>query len=140
MKIAIYPGSFNPFHKGHLNILKKAILLFDKVYVVVSKNVNKSLDPDLQSRVENIKNLIKDFSNVEIIINENKLTTTIAKELNACFIIRGLRSQTDFEYEIKYYDGFKSLDPNIEVVYFISDYDKRSLSSTILREIEFYKK
>ncbi|ADR24301.1 pantetheine-phosphate adenylyltransferase [Mycoplasma leachii PG50] len=140
MKTAIYPGSFNPFHKGHLNILKKAILLFDKVYVVVSKNVNKSLDPDLQSRVENIKNLIKDFDNVEIIINENKLTTTIAKELNACFIIRGLRSQTDFEYEIKYYDGFKSLDPNIEVVYFISDYDKRSLSSTILREIEFYKK
>ncbi|AME10479.1 phosphopantetheine adenylyltransferase [Mycoplasma mycoides subsp. mycoides] len=140
MKTAIYPGSFNPFHNGHLNILKKAILLFDKVYVVVSKNINKSLDPDLQSRVKNIKNLIRDFNNVEIIINENKLTTTIAKELNASFIIRGLRSQADFEYEIKYYDGFKSLYPNIEVIYFISDYDKRSLSSTILREIEFYKK
>lgn len=140
MKIAIYPGSFDPFHDGHLNIAKKASYLFDKLYIVVSKNINKSSLLSFEKRIEIITNLTKDFKNISVIANQDQLTTDISKKLNAKYIVRGLRSQQDFDYELNYYDGFKILDPNIEVVYFISDLDKRQLSSSVIKEIKFFKK
>ncbi|EOA07582.1 Phosphopantetheine adenylyltransferase [Mycoplasma yeatsii 13926] len=139
MRIAIYPGSFDPFHDGHLNIVKKASSLFDKLIIVVSKNINKSSLLSFEKRIEIITNLTKDFKNISVIANKDQLTTDIAKKLNAKYIVRGLRSQQDFDYELNYYDGFKSLDPNIEIVYFISDVEKRQLSSSAIKEIQFYK-
>ncbi|AEM68903.1 pantetheine-phosphate adenylyltransferase [Mycoplasma putrefaciens] len=140
MKIAIYPGSFDPFHQGHLNVVRKASLLFDRLYIVVSRNINKTTSFKLDSRVRLITEVTKDIKNVEVIRNDDKLTTDIAKLVDAKYIIRGLRNKNDFDYELAYYDGFKSLDPNIEVIYFISSSQTRALSSSTIKEIEFFKK
>ncbi|ATZ18924.1 phosphopantetheine adenylyltransferase [Williamsoniiplasma somnilux] len=136
---AIYPGSFNPFHEGHLNILTKALNIFDEIYIVVTKNINKINDSNFSSRMEKINKAVNN-PKVHVIINENELTIEIAKKYQCSHIIRGLRSDTDFKYELEYYDGNKFLDPNIETIYFISDHEKRKLSSTIIKEIANYKK
>lgn len=137
---AIYPGSFDPFHEGHLDVLKKALKLFTYVYIVVTKNINKNSKSSFDERVKIVKNKIKEIRNVTVIKNENDLTVNIAHELGAKFIIRGLRDEKDFENELDFYDGNKFLDNEIEIVYFISETSNRKLSSTIIREIEFYKK
>src|SRR5699024_9624573 len=139
MKIAIYPGSFDPLHNGHLNIIQKASELFDILYVVISNNSNKIHKNNINDRYNNAKKIIKNTSNIKVIINNNNLTVDLAHKLNAKYIVRGLRDTEDLNYEIEYFDGFKSLDKNIELVYFISDIEKRKLSSKIINEIEKIK-
>ncbi|AOG60775.1 phosphopantetheine adenylyltransferase [Spiroplasma helicoides] len=138
--IAIYPGSFNPFHEGHLDILKKALNLFSKIYIVVSKNILKDSNPDLKQRINSIVDLTKHYNNCEVILNENKLTADIAKELDAKFLIRGVRNIEDFKYEVELADANKFLNKDLETIIFISDSDRREISSTRLKEIEEYKR
>ncbi|PPE05004.1 phosphopantetheine adenylyltransferase [Entomoplasma ellychniae] len=140
MKKAIYPGSFDPIHEGHVNIIEKASKLFDEVHVIISLNINKNNTLNSNERKELVLSKIKHLTNVFVDINESILTTEQAKKLNAKYLIRGLRSQDDFNYEVQYYDGIKALDDNLEIVYFISDEEKRTLSSSILKEIEHFKK
>ncbi|AKU79381.1 pantetheine-phosphate adenylyltransferase [Spiroplasma turonicum] len=138
-KIAIYPGSFDPFHNGHLNILNKALKLFDFVYIVITKNINKNENPDLESRVNKIQLMISDLDNTKILINKDYLTIDFAKKVNAGFIVRGVRDTETFQNEIEFIDANKSLNSNIETILLVSDLNERKLSSSIIREIEFYK-
>ncbi|QGS52328.1 phosphopantetheine adenylyltransferase [Spiroplasma tabanidicola] len=138
--IAIYPGSFNPFHQGHLDILNKAVKLFSKVYIVITKNIAKELEPNLASRVIQVKNFTKEVKNCEVLINQDELTADFAKKLNASYIIRGVRNEADFSYEREIYDVNKYLNPKLETIILIADSEKREISSTSIKEIELYKR
>ncbi|ASP27908.1 phosphopantetheine adenylyltransferase [Spiroplasma corruscae] len=138
-KTAIYPGSFDPFHNGHLNVLTKALKLFDFVYIVITKNINKNKSPDLESRVAKIKQMTKELSNFEIVINDKLLTIDFAKQISANFIIRGVRDLETFKNEIEYIDANRTLNTDIETILIVSDMEQRKLSSSIIKEIEFYK-
>ncbi|AGR42442.1 pantetheine-phosphate adenylyltransferase [Spiroplasma diminutum] len=139
MKRAIYPGSFDPFHEGHLNILLKASKLFDEVIIVITKNIAKNSNPDLKSRVDKIKLMTKDIKNVKIEINENQLTAEFAKNRDVQYVVRGIRDAQTLEYEIELNDGNKSLFKDLETVLFLSDNENRKISSSLLKEIEKYK-
>ncbi|AKX33801.1 phosphopantetheine adenylyltransferase [Spiroplasma litorale] len=138
-KVAMYPGSFDPFHNGHLNILVKALNIFDFIYIVITKNINKNISPDLKSRIEKIKEMTKDLSNIEIVTNDKLLTIDFAKEMNIKFIVRGVRDIETFKNEVDYIDANRTLSSDIETILLVSDMDKRQLSSSIIKEIEFYK-
>ncbi|WP_031543305.1 pantetheine-phosphate adenylyltransferase [Mesoplasma photuris] len=136
---AIYPGSFDPIHEGHLNIIKKATNIFDEVIIVITKNINKTAKKSLEERQKNVENMIKDLKNIEVMVNADMLTIDFANKVNAKFIIRGLRGDEDFKNEIKMYDANKYLDQSIETIYLISDEEKRQISSSSLNEINSYK-
>ncbi|AHI54115.1 phosphopantetheine adenylyltransferase [Spiroplasma sabaudiense Ar-1343] len=138
--IGMYPGSFDPFHEGHLQIIQKAAKLFEKVLVVVTKNISKNPRKSFEHRIIKIKAATKDLNNVEILINENQLTADFAKSYNANFLIRGIRNSDDMDYEIKLADGNKLIEPDLDTVFFISDLPLRKVSSSILEEIEIYQK
>ena len=104
MKIGIYPGSFDPITFGHIDIIERASKMFDKLYVLVSFNNAKNAFFTPEERVEIIKEVIKPNKNVEV-IQSNKLTVEVAKELGATALIRGLRAVTDFEYELQIIKG-----------------------------------
>ncbi|AUB32050.1 pantetheine-phosphate adenylyltransferase [Spiroplasma floricola] len=139
MKKAIYPGSFDPFHDGHLNILLKAAKLFDEVILVVTKNISKDKNPDLVQRIEKIKSKIRYLDNVKIEINQNQLTANFAKERKINYIVRGIRDSQTLDYEIELHDGNKSIYSELETVLFLSDNENRKVSSSLLKEIEKYK-
>ena len=100
MKIAIYPGSFDPITKGHIDILKTASEIFDKVIIAVAHNSAKTGFLPVDVRLKLIKDSIKDFDNVEADMFEG-LTINYAKKRNAKVLIRGLRAVSDFEYELQ---------------------------------------
>ncbi len=129
MKTAIFPGTFSVFHEGHLDILQKALKIFDFIYIVVAINPEKKKD-DLKDRYELVKKTIKDLkiNNVEVIICDSKISD-IAKIKNTCFIIRGMRDVNDFEYELKLNDLYKSDYEKLEIIYFFSHINNRKISS-----------
>lgn len=135
-KIAIFPGSFEHFHQGHVSVLKKAINIFEIIYVVVSNNEAKK-NSEIKKRYENVIN--NDFiknnnSKIKVLIN-NGLTVDVLKELNCYFIIRGMRNKKDFHYELNLYDEYKKMYNDFEIIYFLSDNDKRNISSSnLIRE------
>jgi len=139
-RIAIYPGSFSMFHDGHLRVIKKALPLFTKVYVVVTNNPQKNYQVNILDRTAAVKIMLQDIPEVEVISNENELTIDVALKLKAKYIIRGLRTQMDLQYELEMYDVNKMLESDIETIYFASDVDKRTLSSSLLKEVEKIKK
>jgi len=91
MKTALYPGSFDPITNGHLDIIKRALNIFDKLYIVISINPQKKTLFSLEERFDILKNVLKDYQNIEIIHND-VLTVQKAKALNATHIVRGLRA------------------------------------------------
>ncbi|WP_025755127.1 pantetheine-phosphate adenylyltransferase [Mycoplasmopsis cricetuli] len=132
-KIAIYPGSFDPIHKGHIEILKKALNLFDKIYVIVSVNPDKLHQNDIQIRYQLVKEKTKQFKNIEILINENELTALVARKLKANFIIRSARNILDYNYEIELAAGNKHLNKNLETILIMPNYQHINYSSTLMR-------
>lgn len=129
MKAAIYPGTFEIFHDGHLHILKKALKIFDFVYVVVANNNQKKSSP-LLLRYNQTKSILeaKNIKNIKIIMCENKLSD-IAIELNVPFIIRGIRNKKDFLYEKFLYYRYKKDYNKYELIYFFSDEKFKNFSS-----------
>lgn len=129
---AIFPGSFNPFHKGHLNVLMKALKIFDKVYLVISQNENKEAN-NFKENYFLIKKMIGNLKNVEVLINQNKYTAELAKNLNVNFIIRSARNNLDYEYELDLASGNKLLNHNLETILIIPDQEYKTYSSTLER-------
>ena len=134
MRTAIYPGSFDPITKGHLDVLKRAADIFDKVIVVVSVNVNKKSFISVEDRVELIKQSCKDIPNVEVDCFDG-LTIEYAKKRNANILIRGLRAVSDFEYEMQLSQANNALCNDIHTVFLITKPKYNFISSGTVREI-----
>ena len=134
MKIAIYPGSFDPITNGHLDILTRASKIFDKVIVLVAINSNKNCRFSVEERVEMIKESITNLKNVEVDSYEG-LTVKYAKEHGAGTLIRGLRAVSDFEYEFRLASANEYADSSIDMVFFMARGDKTFISSSAIMEL-----
>ena len=137
MRNAIYPGSFDPPTYGHLDVIKRASTLFDKVIVSVLNNSAKTPLFSTEERVNMLREAVCDLPNVEVRSFEG-LTIEFAKECNACAIVRGLRAVTDFEYELQLAQVNKVMAPTIETVLLTTALEYAFLSSTVVREFASY--
>ncbi len=133
-KIAIYPGSFDPVTKGHIDILERACKMFDKVIIAVLKNSNKKSFLPVDDRVELIKQSISDIKNAEVDHFEG-LTVDYARKTGAKFLIRGLRAVSDFEYEMQLSQANMSIAPDIGTVFLITKPKYNFISSGIVKEL-----
>ena len=129
MKVAVYPGSFDPITNGHLDILNRSCVLFDKVIVLVAHNSNKSSNFSIEERVEMIKEATKGNPKVEV-TSDNGLTVEFAKKHGATHLIRGLRAVSDFEYEFQLASANEYIDPKIDTVFLMARGDKTFISSS----------
>lgn len=134
MKIAIYPGSFDPITKGHLDILKNASGIFDKVIIAVARNGEKKGFLSTEERVELIKKSIEGLDNVEVDAFEG-LTIEYAKKRGAKILIRGLRAVSDFEYEMQLSQTNSALCDEIKTVFLTTKPKYNFISSSTIREI-----
>ncbi len=134
MKIAIYPGSFDPITKGHLDILKTGAGIFDKVIIAVAKNSEKHGFLTIDERVKLIRESITDLSNVEVDCFDG-LTVNYAKKCGAQVLIRGLRAVSDFEYELQLSQANSALDSDIKTVFLTTKPKYNFISSSTIREI-----
>ena len=134
-KIAIYPGTFDPITCGHIDILKKATNIFDKVILAVAQSTAKQ-NPmfSLEERVYLCKESVKNLKRVEV-KEFNGLVVDFAKKENANFMIRGLRAVSDFEYELSLALMNKKLNNDIETMFFVPDGKYLYLSSTIVKQV-----
>ncbi len=133
-KIAIYPGSFDPITNGHLDIIKRARSLFDKVIIAVNNNPLKTFLFTAQERVEMIKELFNVSEGIEV-ESFRGLLVQYAKKKGAHFIIRGLRALSDFEYEFQMDLMNRKLNPGIQTIYLMTNQRYSYLSSGIIKEI-----
>ena len=131
MKVAIYPGSFDPITNGHLDVLNRACKIFDKVIVLVAINPKKKSRFSPEERVAMIKEAVNN-PNVEVDASSG-LTVEYAKAHGATHLIRGLRAVTDFEYEFQLASANDFIDSNIDTVFLMSKNDKSFIISTTFR-------
>ncbi len=134
MKIAIYPGSFDPITYGHLDILKNASEIFDKVIIAVAHNGAKTGFLSVEERVELIKKSVKDIENVEVDSFEG-LTVEYAKKHSANVLIRGLRAVSDFEFEMQLSQTNSALCDEIKTVFLTTKPKYNFISSSTIKEI-----
>ena len=136
---AIYPGTFDPITYGHIDVIKKALKIVDRVIIAVSENSNKNYLFDINERLNIINNaLFKDLkmktSKIKI-ISFNSLTTDLCKKMNSTIILRGLRAVSDFEYEFQLAGMNRKLNNKIETVFLMSDVENQIISSRFVKEI-----
>jgi len=134
MSTAIYPGSFDPITKGHIDVLKKAAKIFDKVIIAVSINPSKKGMFSIDERIRLIKESVKGIDGVETDYFEG-LTAKYAKEKGAKAIIRGLRAVSDFEYEMQMAQMNNNLYDEIETVFLVPKSKYNFISSSIVKEV-----
>ena len=135
MKIAIYPGSFDPITFGHIDIVERACALFDKVILGVAESESKKPLFDVAERIALIETIFKDNPKIEVLGYSKKLTVDLARENNAIAIIRGLRAVADFEYEFQLATMNRSLAPDIESIFFTPKDTLIYVSSSLVKEI-----
>lgn len=134
MGIAVYPGSFDPFTYGHLDIISRATKIFDKVIVAVSVNSGKNPLFTIEERVAMIARECHHLENVEVAFFHGLLVDFV-REKNAQVVVRGLRAVSDFEYEFQMALTNRNLYPNLETIFFVAQPMYSFLSSSIVKEI-----
>ena len=138
-KIAIYPGTFDPITYGHIDVIKKALKLFDKIIVGVSDVSNKNYLFNSEERIDIVnKALFKDLKlnkNKILIVSFSSLTTDLCKRYKSNIILRGLRAVSDFEYEFQLAGMNRKLNNNIETIFLMSDVENQIISSRVVKEI-----
>ena len=138
-KIAIYPGTFDPITYGHIDVIKKALKLFDKIVVGVSDVSNKNYLFSSEERIEIVnKALFKDLklNKKKIkVVSFSSLTTDLCKKYKSNIILRGLRAVSDFEYEFQLAGMNRKLNQNIETIFLMSDVENQIISSRFVKEI-----
>jgi pantetheine-phosphate adenylyltransferase len=133
-KIAIFPGSFDPITVGHVDIVKRALPLFDRIIIAIGANSQKQTLYPLEQRIKWIKKVFQKESKISVASYQG-LTVNFCNEQNANYIIRGIRSAADFEYEKTIAHLNTAMFSNIETVLILSSSELSSISSTIVREI-----
>lgn len=135
-KIAFFPGSFDPFTKGHEDIVLRAIGLFDEVVVGIGHNTNKKRYFELEKMKQYIE---KTFEGKPVkVISYQDLTANIAKQVGAKYILRGLRNTTDFEYENSISQVNRHINNELETIFLITSPHLAPISSTIIRDLHRY--
>ena len=134
MRKAVFPGSFDPFTKGHLDVLQSSLRVFDKVVVAVGYNINKSGLFTIEERIEIIKESVKNLNNVEV-ESYTGLTINFCNSCGADFIVRGIRSTTDFDFEQVIAQANYKLSPNIQTVFIPSSAECSFITSTVVRDL-----
>lgn len=136
-KIALFPGSFDPFTKGHEDIVKRGLSIFDEIIIAVGYNSAKKHYFDVDYMVEKIESAFAGDSRVSV-LTYNELTADLAKRTGANYLIRGLRNTTDFEYENSISQVNRYINANLETVFLITSPELAHISSTIIREVHKY--
>lgn len=137
MTIAIYPGSFDPFTNGHLDILKSGSEIFDRVIIAVSYNSDKKAFLPIETRVELIKEAVSSLNNVEV-DSYNGLTAEYAKAKGANVLLRGLRNSIDFEYELNLSHANNALNNDLKTIFLATKPENCFISSSMIRELLKY--
>ena len=138
MKAAVYPGSFDPVTKGHLDIIKRASRTFDKVYVAILTNSSKTPMFSLEKRLDWLRRSTADIENVEIDCFSGLLVNYLT-EKNSNIIIKGLRAVSDFEYEFQMALMNRKLNPDVETLFMMTSGKYSYLSSSIVKEVARHK-
>ena len=138
-KVAIYPGTFDPITYGHIDVIKKALKLFDKIVVGVSNVSNKNYLFESEERINIVnKALFNDLKLNKkkiIVVSFSSLTTDLCKRYKSNIILRGLRAVSDFEYEFQLAGMNRKLNNNIETIFLMSDLENQIISSRFVKEI-----
>ena len=137
MTNALYAGSLDPMTRGHLDVIRRAAKMFDRLYVGVLINYVKTPMFTTEERVEMIREEVKDLQNVEV-VSFDGLVIEAAKSLGVSVLVRGLRAVTDFEYEIQMALLNRNLDRNLDTVFFATSLKYSYLSSSIVKEVASY--
>jgi pantetheine-phosphate adenylyltransferase len=134
VRIAVYPGTFDPFHNGHLDIAQRAAKLFDHLIVAVYEYPSKNALFSAEGRVEMVRESVKDLPNVEASLFSG-LAVVYAKQMKACVLIRGLRAISDFEFEFEIAHMNRNLDSQLEAIFLMTSLPYAYLRSSIVKEI-----
>ena len=138
MKIAIYPGSFDPVTSGHLNIIRRAALIFDKLIVCVMVNAGKKPIFTLDERVELIRRVTADIPNVEV-DSSSELLAEYARSKGSCVIVKGLRAGADFENEFQMALINRKINPDLDTLFLTAEHQYTYLSSSTVKELGSYQ-
>lgn len=134
MRIALFPGTFDPITLGHTDVIDRAIGLFDKIIIGIGVNSNKQPMFDLEQRIQWIRAIYRDRPSVEVNTYEG-LTVDYCRKIDARFILRGIRNIGDYEYEKSIADMNRELQPGIETIFLACSPVYSSVSSTIVRDV-----
>ena len=137
MKIAIYPGSFDPITSGHLNIIQRAANIFDRLIVCVMVNGAKSPMFTQQERVDMIRSVVQDLPNVEV-DSSSELLAEYARKKGSCVIVKGLRAGSDFENEFQMALINHKINPNLDTMFLTAEHQYMYLSSSTVKELGKY--
>ncbi len=137
-KVAVFPGSFDPITKGHENVINRAIPLFDEIIIAIGENSQKNNYFNLDDRVKWIKKVFENNPNISV-KTYSGLTTNFCKSVGSKFLLRGLRTSADFEFERSIGQVNKRLYPEIETVFMLTASEFTPISSSIVRDIHKHK-
>ncbi|MCK5762169.1 MAG: pantetheine-phosphate adenylyltransferase [Candidatus Izimaplasma sp.] len=139
MKVAVYPGSFDPVTFGHMDIAKRALKVFDRLIILINVHPTKHALFSAKDRKDMVEVTMSEYLyRIEVVI-ANNLTVSETKKLGATHMIRGLRAVTDFEYEFQLTHANRVLDNEIDSIYFMTDNKYSFLSSALVKEIGLFK-
>ena len=138
MKTAVYPGTFDPVTNGHIDIIERALKLFDKLYVVVADNPNKKSTFSAKERVEMLKDALKGYNNKISVEYHNSLLLDYVKRKKSNVIVRGLRAISEFDFEFSRSLLNRKLDSSIETIFIMTKDENAFLSSSIVKEIAMF--
>ncbi|KAF5068166.1 Phosphopantetheine adenylyltransferase [anaerobic digester metagenome] len=134
IKRAVFPGSFDPITRGHENIIRRALPLFDEIIVAIGLNIEKKNYFDLNDRIRWIQTVFADCPQIKV-DSYSGLTVDYCRDISASFILRGLRTSADFEFERTVGQVNKKLYPEIETVFLLTTPDYTSINSSIVRDV-----
>jgi pantetheine-phosphate adenylyltransferase len=136
MKIAIYPGSFDPITNGHFDILQRALSIFDQVILLLAVNPNKQSSYSVNDRLVMLRSIANTFPSGRVIVDHtNGLTVRYAESKGAIALVRGLRAVPDFEYEHEIFAGNQIINSKIEMVFFMAKNNHEMISSSLIKQL-----
>ena len=135
MNVVVYPGSFNPITNGHTDLIRRALSLFDHVVLAIGTSAQKDPAVDLADRIDLCNEVLAEYGDKVSVEGFNTLLVNYVRSKGTTFVLRGLRTVTDFDYEFQMAEMNRSLDPEIEYVFLPTSKDCSFISSTLVREI-----